>query len=109
MVSGLAGRLRTRLGVERFTSVNADGAGGFEDGWVPSGYIWAEMVDAGEDAVSEAGATVRRGRWKVLARDGAVDLTCRLRWGARAFAVLSVARDPALPDRMRLLVEEVAA
>ena len=108
MASGLTGRLRTRLGVERFTTVGADGAGGFDGGWTAAGQVWAEMAESGEDARSEAAAKVRRGRWKVTAREGAIDTACRLRWGARAFAVLSVMRDPTTPDRMRLLVEEVA-
>lgn len=107
MVSGLAGRLRTRLGVERFSGA-ADGAGGFDGGWQPNGSLWAELSEAGEDARIEGEARVRRARWKVLAREGAIDLTCRLRWGTRAFAVLSLTRDPATPDRLRLLVEEVA-
>ncbi len=109
MVSGLAGRLRTRLGVERFTASGADGAGGFAGGWTPAGSLWAEMVDAGEDVVSDGEARVRRARWTVTARAGEIDATCRLRWGARAFAVLGVRHDPGTPDRMRLLVEEVAA
>ncbi len=110
MVSGFAGRLRTRLGVERFVALSAgDGAGGFDGGWHPSGSIWVEMTEAGDDARVEGDQRVRHSRWKVLAREGAIDLTCRLRWGACAFAVLSVTRDPATPDRLRLLVEEVVA
>jgi head-tail adaptor len=109
MVNGLAGRLRTRLGVERFTMFGADGAGGFEGGWTPAGSLWAEMVGAGDDARVEGDQRVRRARWTVTARDGDIDPTCRLRWGTRAFAVLGVRHDPGTPDRMKLLVEEVAA
>ena len=108
MADGFAGRLRTRLGVERFFGVG-DGIGGYEGGWTSAGQVWAELSEAGEEARIEGERRVRRARWKVLARAGEIDLTCRLRWGVRAFAVLSIVRDPATPDRMRLLVEEVAA
>ncbi len=109
MTMGLAGRLRTRLAVERFSLFGAEGAGGFEGGWTPAGALWAEMAEASEHATTEGAQALRRARWKVTARTGEVDRSCRLRWGARAFAVLSVTHDPALPDRMRLLVEEVTA
>ena len=63
MRQGLAGRLRTQLGLERFTMAGADGAGGFAGGWQSAGSVWAEMVDAGETAMIEGDGRVRRPRW----------------------------------------------
>lgn len=109
MDKGLAGRLRARLTVERWLGL-ADGAGGFDgEGWQVSGQIWAELADATTPIVSEAERRVPRTRVKATTRPCAVDAACRLRWGARVFSVLSVTRDPAAPDRMKLLLEESGA
>ena len=108
MASGLAGRLRTRLRIERFDPQATDGAGGFTGNWTQAGAIWAEMAEAGEMAATEGGQRARRTRFKVTSRAADFDLAYRLRLGERAFTVLSVTRDPMTPDRMRLLVEEIA-
>lgn len=106
MDTGFAGRLRFRLGVERFVG-GEDGAGGFVGAWTPGLPVWADMNPAGDHLLVEADGRASRPRFHVELRAGDLDRMCRLRFGARAFAVLSVTKDPHTPDRMGVLVEEV--
>lgn len=94
-----AGRLRTRLMVERWA----------ESGWVDGGELWGDVALASERPLDDAEAERFRGRLKVRTRPADVDATCRVKLDGRAYAVLAARRDPQTPDRMELLVEERAA
>lgn len=98
-----AGRLRTRLGLERW--VEAGGAAGWRD----EGELWADVTLAPERTLEGAEAERFRNRLKVRLRTADVDPTCRVRVDGRLYAVLAARRDPRTPDRMELLVEEQAA
>ena len=106
MDDGFAGRLRFRLGVERFQGGD-DGAGGYVGEWQAAAPVWGDLTPEGEHLLVEGDARASRPRFRVETRAVGLDLTCRLRLGARAFAVLSVTNDPRTPDRQALLVEEV--
>ncbi len=104
----LAGRMRARLVLERWTGL-PDGAGGFAgEGWQVVRALWGELADLPEDRETAGEATRLRRRMRATVRPTDIDTRCRLRWGSRVFAVLSARCDPAAPDRMRLLIEEIA-
>lgn len=100
MAEEFAGRLRTRLGLERW----ADAGSG--PGWQAAGELWAEVAPASDRIREDGGAEQYRGRLRVRLRPADVDESCRLLWEGRAYAVLATRRDPATPDRMELLIEE---
>lgn len=106
-VRELAGRMRARLTLERWAGV-PDGAGGFEgEGWRLVRAIWADLSDLGEEQERAGEATRARRRLRAIVRPADIDSRCRLRWDGRIFAVLSARTDPATPDRMRLVIEEI--
>lgn len=103
----MAGRMRARLTLERWAGV-PDGAGGFEgEGWRLVRAIWADLSDMGEDRDRAGEATRVRRRLRAIVRPADIDNRCRLRWDGRTFAVLSARTDPATPDRMKLVIEEL--
>lgn len=98
-----AGRLRTRLALERWVE-----AGG-TPGWRPDGELWGDVTLAPERPLEGAEAERFRTRLKVRLRPADVDATCRVTLDGRIYAVLAARRDPSVSDRMELLVEEQAA
>lgn len=98
-----AGRLRTRLTLERWAETAGVG------GWAAGGELWGDVALASERPLDDAEAERFRGRLKVRTRPADVDTTCRLRLDGRSYAVLAARRDPRTPDRMELLLEERAA
>lgn len=101
-----AGAMRFRLGVERFQG-GADGTGGYVGQWQAGAPVWGDLKPVGDHPLVEGEDRSSRPRFRVATRAVGLDLTCRLRLGARAFAVLSVVNDPRTPDRQSLLVEEI--
>lgn len=106
MDTGFAGKLRFHLGVERFQG-GEDGANDFVGAWTAGLPVWADMNPVGDHLLVEADGRASRPRFRMELRAGDLNLTCRLRLGTRAFAVLSVTCDPHTPDRMGALVEEI--
>ncbi|MDT7934213.1 MAG: head-tail adaptor protein [Sphingomonadaceae bacterium] len=96
----LTGRLRTRLGVERWRDLDEGGL------WTADGELWAEMAAMPERTAPDGGAERRRPRFRLIARPGAIDETCRLIWAGRTLSVLTVRADPVTPDRIEILAEE---
>ena len=97
-----AGRLRSRLGLERWVEDDAPG-------WRADGELWAELAPATDRLKADGGTENYRGRLRVRLRPAAVDESCRLIWQGRPYQVLATRQDPATPDRMELLIEERAA
>jgi head-tail adaptor len=96
----LTGRLRTRLGVERWRDLDEGGL------WAADGELWAEMAATPERIAADGGAERRRPRFRLTTRPCPIDETCRLTWAGRTLNVLTVRADPATPDRIEILAEE---
>lgn len=107
MADGLAGRMRARVAIERWVGA-ADGLGGvIAPAWRAERRVWAELTAQSARIVDEADATALKARFRATMRPCPLDRGQRLRWGARAFGVLGVERDPATPDRITATLEEV--
>lgn len=75
----------------------SDGSGGFVDGWVPKGTLWAEVRARTGRETAQIGAAVSRMAYRIVVRGapyGAPDRPVphqRFREGARIFTILAVA------------------
>ena len=89
-------RLRTALVLEAQERVS-DGAGGFVDGWVALGTVWAEITAQAGRETAHQGAPVSRTGYRIVLRGapfGSPDRPKpeqRFRDGARIFAIRAVA------------------
>ncbi len=109
MGAELAGRLRQRLRFEKLRPA-PDGSGGRGDSWVPVAEVWGELRPLGHGALSVAAAETRltSRRWQIVVREGlALDLGMQVRWRGIRLRLTGIAQDPATPDRMTLLAEEL--
>lgn len=105
----LAGALRERVGIERWLGA-PDGAGGSEGAWTLVAERWAAVEAEGFGPAAEAERPSRAPRFRVTLRTPVdVAMGDRLAWRERAFAVLSVIRDPARPERIEISMEETRA
>lgn len=105
MAAEFAGRLKTRLVLEKWSG-EGNQAGGFTVSWEPVAVIWAEMARAAQSSSSEADARVAKLRYRATIRARSLDLSNRVLWGDKVLSILSVNEDPAAPHRMELLLEE---
>lgn len=109
MGAELAGRLRQRLRFERRTEI-PDGAGGIGNHWSLAAEVWGELRPEGRGPTSvlDADTRVSIGRWRILVRnDLPLTLDMRVIWQGLAMRLTGIERDPAVPDRMLLLAEEI--
>ncbi|MEL7124578.1 MAG: head-tail adaptor protein [Pseudomonadota bacterium] len=109
-----APRLNRRLTLETPQRVS-DGAGGFEEAWVPLGVLWAELTARAGREAQVGGAPVSMVPYSIVVRGAPVGhperpvARQRLRDGARVFHIRSVAeRDPAGRYLVCAADEEVA-
>jgi head-tail adaptor len=103
---GLAGRLRSRVAIERRDPVR-DALGGASGLWLPIGNAWAELVPDGSGDVVAGDARGMAPRWRVTLRTGADIATGdRLVWRGRRLRVRKRSEDPASPDRITINAEE---
>lgn len=101
-----AGRLAERVTLARRVP-DRDQYGGWTGGWLTLGSAWA-LVEPEGDGVAEAGdAAVGARRWRVTLRPAALIVGDRIGWGAETLEVRRAWSDPALPDRMIAIAEEV--
>lgn len=104
-MTGLAGRMRERVVIERRSAVD-DPHGGIGDLWDVIDVAWAEVRPdrSGPDVAADRRRTGRR--WLVTMRPQDVRIGDRLRWQGRLLAPRALERDPAWPDRLTIRVEE---
>lgn len=104
-MTGLAGKMRERVVIERRTVVEDD-HGGLGDLWDVVDAVWAEVrpETGGPDVTADRRRT--GGRWRVTMRPYDVRIGDRLRWQGRLLAPRAIERDPAWPDRLTIRVEE---
>lgn len=107
--------LTRRLVLEQAEPV-PDGMGGFSASWAVLGELWAEVLPGSGREVFAAGVTTSRQAWKITVRGAPHGAPSRprpdqrLREGARAFRILSVAeRDPQGRFLLCLAQEETPA
>jgi head-tail adaptor len=109
MGAELAGRLRQRLRFERRSEI-PDGAGGVGNHWVVAAEVWGELRPEGRGPSSllDADSRVSLGRWRILVRnDVPLTLDMRVLWQGLRMRLTGIKTDPALPDRVQLLAEEI--
>lgn len=95
-MTGLAGRLRQRVTLER-KSPARDALGGSTGEWLADGQHWAELAPGSAER-----------RWTAMMRRGPViEIGDRLVWKGRLLRVTAAIADPWMPDRLRLACEEM--
>ncbi len=95
-----APRLNRQLVLEA-PDVLSDGAGGFVQGWVPLGMVWASVSPRSGRETAQSGAPVSRMNYRVIVRGAPIGsdkrpaAQQRFREGARIFTIEAVAEhDP---------------
>ena len=109
MTREFSGALSERVVIERRAAGN-DGAGGLSDEWEPVVRRWARVAPAGRAETSRLTADTRltARNWEIVLRPVAgVTLDMRVRWRSLTLRLVGVIADPASPDRMTLLAEEL--
>jgi len=102
-----AGALRERVTLE-YQAAGTDALGVANGAWRLRGTVWAAIVPAGEGAVAVGDALSAEPRYRVtLRRRDDFSVGDRLIWRGRTLSVLSLSTDPAQPDRMTCLVEQM--
>ncbi|MFQ3664932.1 MAG: head-tail adaptor protein [Sphingomonadaceae bacterium] len=107
----IAGRLKQRVFLER-RQIIPDGQGGSAEHWRPVGVYWAEMRPVDRLSLSTGGGDTQltRRRWRVLMRQGVeLALGMRLLWKGLDLRITGVDYDPATPDRVTVVAEELGA
>jgi len=103
----LAGALKERVTLE-YQAAGTDARGVANGAWLSRGTVWAAVVPAGEGAPYAADALSVEPRYRVtLRRRDDLGVGDRLIWRGRTLGVLSITADPAQPDRMTCLVEQL--
>ncbi len=102
---GFAGSLDARVFIERWEA-GSDDLGGDPGTWVPVQPAWAKItLDPGRTAADGDAPSVRQ-RYRIDMRDDPdVGLRHRLVWNDKPLTLLAIERDPAQPDRMRMIAE----
>jgi head-tail adaptor len=91
-------RLSRRLSLEAPTRLS-DGAGGFTQGWIALGTLWAEVAPAAPRLAAQPGATETRLPLKIIVRGAPFgspsrpEAGQRFRDGTRVFPISSVSDD----------------
>jgi len=91
-----APRLNRQMVLEA-RQVTSDGAGGFTQGWLPLGTVWAEVSPRSGREMSQSGAAVSRMSYRIIVRAAPVGdeqrpaAQQRFREGSRIFNIDAVA------------------
>lgn len=105
-MSGFAGRLRERVTVLR-AATTRDAIGAATGDWEEIGTMWAAVSPAGSGPVEAGGARAAMPVWRVELRAGDLAVGDRIGWRGRVLTVRGLTRDPATPDRMMAIGEEL--
>jgi head-tail adaptor len=107
MSAEFAGALTQRVSILR-RSADRDDLGGADGGWSVVEGAWAALEPVTAAAWGAGDLPAAKPRWRAMLRAGAdVAPGDRLQWRLLLLAVRSVASDPAWPDRLALILEEV--
>lgn len=103
----LAGRLRTRVVIERRENAR-DAIGAASGDWVTMRSAWVEIAPESIGPLAVADARAAMGRWAVTMRFEAPlpAIGDRILWAGRKLRVRSVVADPRTPDQLSLSTEE---
>lgn len=103
----LAGRLRERVTFSR-PDETRDALGGRDGSWIDEGAAWAALTLAGRTGETAADARDAMPRLRVTLRAPAdVVPGWRMDWGGHLWMVLAADADPAVPERVILIVEQM--
>jgi head-tail adaptor len=108
MAGEFAGRLRQRISVEQRVG-GRDALGSAAGAWQLLATVWAAIEPDRSGDPSAADRVTSWPRYVVtLRRRDDLDLDCRVQWQGGVYRLCAIERDPALPDRMTLRVEQMA-
>jgi head-tail adaptor len=103
----LAGRLRELVTIQR-RGPERDALAGAEGEWAAIGDVWAALEPSGTGDPQAGDAWSAMPRWRATVRSGAdVMVGDRIVWRGRMIVVRHYAADPAKPDRIMLIAEEM--
>lgn len=103
--AGFAGALQERVTIEHWQD-STDELAGDPGAWVTVEDGWASIRPEPARAGLDGDAISVRKRYRIEMRDMAgLGLRHRLVWNGAALVLLSIDRDPAMPDRLRILAE----
>jgi head-tail adaptor len=107
MKGALAGRLRTRVIIERREDAR-DVLGAASGDWITMRSAWVEIAPDLIGPIAEADAKAAMPRWAVTMRAEAPLPTIgdRVLWAGRRLRVRSLMADPRAPDQLTLGTEE---
>jgi len=107
MRAELAGRLRTRVIIERREDAR-DAIGAATGDWITMRSAWVEIAPESIGPLAVADARSAMPRWTVTMRFEAPlpAIGDRVLWAARTLRVRSVIADPRTPDQLTLSTEE---
>jgi head-tail adaptor len=101
-----SGALTQRVIVQRRATMR-DGLGGANGAWTTIATLWAGIAPVTPASWGEGDRPAAAPRWSATIRAGAdVAIGDRLQWRGLLFAVRAVETDPALRDRLTLVLEE---
>jgi len=104
-MSEFAGGLTQRVFVQR-RSADRDDLGGADGSWATLSQVWAALAPIAPAAWGQGDRPGASPRWRASLRTTDVVPGDRLQWRGLLFAVRSAEADPALPDRLTLVLEE---
>lgn len=107
MTAELAGRLRTRVIIERREN-GRDAIGAANGDWITMRNAWVEIAPETVGPIAQADARSAMPRWTVTMRFEAPLPTIgdRMLWSGRKLRVRAVIADPRTSDRLTLSMEE---
>lgn len=107
MKAELAGRLRTRVIIERREN-GRDAIGAANGDWITMRSAWVEIAPEAIGPIGQGDARSAMPRWAVTMRFEAPlpAIGDRLLWNGRKLRVRAVIADPRSPDRLTLSTEE---
>ena len=106
MSGELAGRMRERVTLLT-PSAGRDALGGAEEDWTLVDIVWAAVEPAGRGPFLSGDARAALPLWKLTLRPCAVQVGDRIERTSGTVEVREVRRDPALPDRIVAIGEEI--
>jgi head-tail adaptor len=106
MSGEFSGALTQRVLVQR-RAATRDDLGGASGAWTTIATLWAAIEPITPASWGEGDLPAAAPRWRATIRAAAdVAIGDRLQWRGLLFAVRTVEADPAMPDRLTLMLEE---
>jgi head-tail adaptor len=101
-----SGALTQRVIVQR-RAATRDDLGGASGAWTTIATVWAGISPVTPASWGAGDLPAAAPRWTATIRAGAdVAIGDRLQWRGLLFAVRAIAADPAMPDRLTIVLEE---